>query len=220
MSKREPIASVIDKPSTPPALRAQLESVTAIRDFASRELGAAGQRQLSQATRMSAGLCRMECGRGAGVLRRRQEMVLPHRRLRRLPRLFRRGQGAALCGRPARQGFDVVVGGVAAYSTLGHFDDPILNTMVGWDDVELAAIIFHELTHQLLYVRNDASFNEALATTVEEEGVRRWLRASRPRAGSGGTSAAARALSAGDRAADRDTRASCAPSMPPVCRRR
>ena len=47
--------------------------------------------------------------------------------------------------------------------------------MVSWNDVELASIIFHELTHQLLYVRNDASFNEALATTVEEEGVRRWL---------------------------------------------
>jgi predicted aminopeptidase len=73
------------------------------------------------------------------------------------------------------QGLDVTVDGVAAYSTLGHFDDPVLNTMMGWNDVELAAIIFHELTHQLLYVANDASFNEALATTVEEEGVRRWL---------------------------------------------
>ena len=70
-----------------------------------------------------------------------------------------------------------MVGGVAAYSTLGHFNDPVLSTMMGWNDVELAAIIFHELTHQLLYVPNDSSFNEALATTVEEEGVRRWLRA-------------------------------------------
>jgi predicted aminopeptidase len=74
-----------------------------------------------------------------------------------------------------RQGYDVSVGGVAAYSTLGHFDDPILNTMMEWHDVELAAIVFHELTHQLLYLPGDASFNEALATTVEEEGVRRWL---------------------------------------------
>jgi predicted aminopeptidase len=74
------------------------------------------------------------------------------------------------------RGLDVSVGGVAAYSTLGHFDDPILNTMVSWNDVELAAIVFHELTHQLLYLPDDASFNEALATTVEEEGVRRWLR--------------------------------------------
>jgi predicted aminopeptidase len=74
-----------------------------------------------------------------------------------------------------RQGFEVSVGGVAAYSTLGHFNDPILNTMMGWNDVELAAIIFHELTHQMIYVANDAEFNEALATTMEEEGVRRWL---------------------------------------------
>jgi predicted aminopeptidase len=73
------------------------------------------------------------------------------------------------------KGYETAVGGAAAYSTLGHFDDPILNTMVSWDDVELAAIIFHELTHQMLYIPNDASFNEALATTVEEEGVRRWL---------------------------------------------
>jgi predicted aminopeptidase len=47
--------------------------------------------------------------------------------------------------------------------------------MVGWNDIELAAIIFHELTHQMIYLANDADFNEALATTVEEEGVRRWL---------------------------------------------
>jgi predicted aminopeptidase len=76
-----------------------------------------------------------------------------------------------------RRGLDVTVDGVAAYSTLGHFDDPVLSTMMDWNDVELAGIIFHELTHQLLYVPNDSSFNEALATTVEEEGVRRWLRA-------------------------------------------
>ena len=47
--------------------------------------------------------------------------------------------------------------------------------MLGWSDVELASIIFHELTHQMIYVPNDADFNEALAVTVEEEGVRRWL---------------------------------------------
>ena len=84
-----------------------------------------------------------------------------------------RGFAAKLRG----QGLDVAVGGVAAYSTLGHFNDPVLNTMMDWNDVELAAIIFHELTHQLIYVPNDSAFNEALATTVEEEGVRRWLRA-------------------------------------------
>ncbi len=73
------------------------------------------------------------------------------------------------------QGHDVYVGGVAAYSTLGWFSDPVLNTMLRWSETELAAVIFHELAHQKLYVRDDSSFNESFATAVQEEGVRRWL---------------------------------------------
>ena len=71
----------------------------------------------------------------------------------------------------------MLVGGVPAYSTLGHFADPVLNTMLGWGEVQLAGTIFHELTHQLVYVAGDSAFNEALATVVEDEGVRRWLAA-------------------------------------------
>ncbi len=77
--------------------------------------------------------------------------------------------------RLAKKGYDVAVGGVPAYSTLGKFADPVLSTMLGYGANELAATIFHELAHQLLYVKNDTEFNEAFATTVEEEGLRRWL---------------------------------------------
>jgi predicted aminopeptidase len=77
----------------------------------------------------------------------------------------------------ASKGFDVTVGGVPAYSTLGKFADPVLSTMMRYGDSELVAIIFHELAHQLLYVKNDSEFNEAFATTVEDEGLRRWLKA-------------------------------------------
>src|SRR5262249_54358294 len=73
------------------------------------------------------------------------------------------------------QGYDVAVGGVPAYSTLGKFADPVLSSMLSYGDDELAATIFHELAHQLLYVKNDTEFNEAFATSVEEEGLRRWL---------------------------------------------
>ena len=75
------------------------------------------------------------------------------------------------------KGFDVTVGGVPAYSTLGKFADPVLSTMMRYGDSELVAIIFHELAHQLLYVKNDSEFNEAFATTVEDEGLQRWLKA-------------------------------------------
>jgi predicted aminopeptidase len=77
----------------------------------------------------------------------------------------------------ASKGFDVTVGGVPAYSTLGKFADPVLSTMMRYGDSELVAIIFHELAHQLLYVKNDSEFNEAFATTVEDEGLQRWLKA-------------------------------------------
>ncbi len=75
----------------------------------------------------------------------------------------------------ASRGFDVVVGGVAAYSTLGRFADPVLNTMMRWDDTDLVATLFHELAHQKLYIKGDTEFNESFATTVAETGLRRWL---------------------------------------------
>ena len=67
------------------------------------------------------------------------------------------------------------VGGVAAYSTLGWFNDPVLNTMLGRDKFYLANVIFHELAHQKFYLKNDTAFNEAFAETVAQTGVQRWL---------------------------------------------
>ncbi len=71
-------------------------------------------------------------------------------------------------------GHDVHVGGVAAYSTLGWFADPVLNTMLRWSEPRLASVLFHELGHQKLYVDDDSAFNEAFATAVGEIGVQRW----------------------------------------------
>jgi predicted aminopeptidase len=72
------------------------------------------------------------------------------------------------------QGDETYIGGVPAYSTLGWFDDPILNTMMRWDDDTLDSSIFHELAHQKLYVKNDTAFNESFATFVQQEGLRQW----------------------------------------------
>lgn len=72
-------------------------------------------------------------------------------------------------------GYDVFIGGVAAYSTLGWFDDPVLNTMLHWSDTYFARVMFHELAHQLLYIKDDTAFNESFADAVALIGVRRWL---------------------------------------------
>lgn len=76
------------------------------------------------------------------------------------------------------EGLDVFVGGVDAYSTLGWFADPVLNTFMRYDDIDLAELVFHELTHQRLFIYGETAFNEAMATAVAEEGTRRWLASS------------------------------------------
>jgi len=75
----------------------------------------------------------------------------------------------------ARQGYDVYVGPVPAYSTLGWFPDPVLSTFIHYPEADIARLIFHELAHQVVYVRDDTVFNESFAVAVEQEGVRRWL---------------------------------------------
>jgi len=76
-----------------------------------------------------------------------------------------------------KKGYDVYVGGVTAYSTLGWFKDPVLNTFVFDPEPDLAETIFHELGHQRVFASGDTDFNEAFATTAGQEGARRWLRA-------------------------------------------
>jgi predicted aminopeptidase len=76
--------------------------------------------------------------------------------------------------RLAVSGDDVFVGGVMAYSTLGRFRDPVLNTMLTQSEQDFVGLLFHELAHQRLYVQDDSAFNEAFATAVEIEGLRRW----------------------------------------------
>jgi len=75
----------------------------------------------------------------------------------------------------AGDGFDTHIGGSTAYSTLGYFDDPVLSTMVNGGDQYVASLLFHELAHQKLYVKDDSEFSEAFATVVEELGTEQWL---------------------------------------------
>ena len=89
---------------------------------------------------------------------------------------FSEAAATADAARLQAMGDDVWVGGVPAYSTLGWFADPILSSMLRWDDDELASTIFHELAHQLIYVKDDTAFNESFATFVQTEGLREWRR--------------------------------------------
>lgn len=74
-------------------------------------------------------------------------------------------------------GYETWVSEVDAFSTLGWFRDPVLNTFAGYEEVDFVELIFHELTHRKYYVRGNTPFNEGMAEAVAREGVRRWFRA-------------------------------------------
>lgn len=174
-ARRVPIDRLVAAPDTAPPLRDQLVLATRIRDFASRELALPDNDSYRSYADVGRPFVvwnvfaapefavdpRVWCFPVAGCVAYRGYFS------------ERRALDYAL-GLETR-GYDVAVTGVPAYSTLGHFADPVLNTMLRWDETELAALVFHELAHQLLYVQGDTAFSEAFAMVVEREGVRRWL---------------------------------------------
>lgn len=174
-ARREPIAKLLSDARTPDNLRMRLEYVAAARAFASQELGLPD----NESYRSYADL-----GRSFvvwNVFATDEFSVEPRRWCFPVAgcvvyRGYFSEESAHSYARRLRfKGHDTAVGGVSAYSTLGHFKDPVLNTMMGWSDAQLAATLFHELAHQVVYVPGDSEFNEAFATVVEETGLQRWL---------------------------------------------
>ena len=177
MRKREPIAGIVADETTPAALADRLRLVAEARRFSIEALGlpdndsyrsyADLERDFVVWNVVAAPEFALEpktwCYPFVGCLSYRGYFA----------EAAARNKAAAL----EADGFDVAIGGVAAYSTLGRFDDPILNTMLHWGDHELVAVMFHELAHQVVYVKGDTGFNESFATAVEEIGLERWLTA-------------------------------------------
>jgi predicted aminopeptidase len=93
---------------------------------------------------------------------------------------YDRAAAEALAAEVRTQGFEATVQAIPAYSTLGklpgdYFSDPLLNTFIRWPEGELARLVFHELSHQVVYASGDTMFNESFATAVERIGGARWL---------------------------------------------
>lgn len=98
------------------------------------------------------------------------------------------------------RGDDAAVFGAPAYSTLGWFSDPLLSTMMRWNDTRLVGMIFHELAHQQYYVKGDTRFNESFANFVQREGLRQWRAVYPPASGAAAKHAAEQARRARQRA--------------------
>ncbi len=181
MSKARPIASVVDDPNTSPALRERLQDVLAIRAFASDRLGLPRNGSYTEYADLGRPFVVWSVFATAELSMRLEQWCFPFVGCVAYRGYYDRDDAERFAQRLRDQGLDVAVRGVPAYSTLGWFDDPVLNTFIGYPLAEVARLIFHELAHQELYVKGDTTFNESFATTVQSEGVRRWLDAAEKR---------------------------------------
>ena len=181
--RQQPIAELLEKPGTPEPLKAGLRRVLAMREFAAQELRLPVNGHY---------LRYADLGRSNVVWNVTAtpefSMIAKDWWYPVVGRLAYRGyfverEARQHAAELATQGFDVDVGGVQAYSTLGWFRDPVLNTFIHEPETELAELLFHELAHQRLFVSGDTDFNEAFAEAVGEEGTRRWLLAKHGEAG-------------------------------------
>jgi len=173
--KREPIDEVLARPGTDATLRRRLELAARARDFAMDELGLPDNGSYRSYADLGRRYVTWNLFAAPELSVRPKRWCFPIAGCVSYRGYFDEPGAEKAAGKLRRQGHDVYVGPTVAYSTLGHLRDPVLNTMFGYGDSELAAFIFHELAHQAVYAKDDSDFNESFATVVEVEGLRRFL---------------------------------------------
>lgn len=176
LNARKPLARVIADPAVDAALRKRLEEVRVAREFAWRELGLPNNKSYTAYADLKREFVTWTVVATPEFSVEPREWCFPIVGCVSYRGYFREKSAARFAAKLQSEGLDAMVGGVPAYSTLGKFNDPILNTMMSYGDDELASIIFHELSHQVIYLPGDTPFNEAFATAVEQEGLARWLK--------------------------------------------
>jgi predicted aminopeptidase len=177
MRARRPIEQVIGDPASSEELKARLRVVQDARDFAVSDLGLPDNRSYRSYSDLKRPYVVWNVVAAPEFSVQPQRWCFPFTGCLSYRGYFHESAARKMAAKLAARGNDVMVGGVTAYSTLGHFADPVLSTMLRYGDLELVSTMFHELAHQLIYVRNDTVFNESFAVSVEQEGLRRWLAA-------------------------------------------
>jgi len=176
-SRTRPISDVVQDPQVPEAERQKLSRVLAIRSFAVEELGLPDNDSYRSYADIGRPYVVWNVVAAPEFSLAPKQWCYPVLGCVAYRGYFDAESAKTMANELRGQGYDVDVYGVKAYSTLKWFDDPVLNTFLNGEDSHLASLIFHELSHQVVYVADDCYFNEAFAKTVEMEGLRRWLKA-------------------------------------------
>lgn len=176
LAARQPISGLVANPDTSAALRARLKLAERIRDFASRRLALPDNASYRTYADLHRRYVLWNVFAAPRFSLQPKRWCFPFSGCVAYRGYFAKAAAERYAADLRRRHYDVYVAGIPAYSTLGWFSDPLLNTVIDWPNPDLAGLIFHELAHQELYVQGDTAFNESFAVTVERAGVRRWMR--------------------------------------------
>ncbi len=175
IQRATPIATLLDDPHLDPAIRSRLKRAQEIRNFASRELLLPDNDSYRSYADIERPYVVWNVVASDEFSLQPQQWCFPIAGCVSYRGYFKQTDAEALGTALQADSKDVDVYGVQAYSTLNWFSDPLLNTFINSAETRLAGLIFHELAHQLIYVKGDSSFNEAFAQAIQQEGVKRWL---------------------------------------------
>ena len=177
MRQAKPLDQWIDDPDIKPALKLKLATVRDIRAYASRELGLPDNGSYKSYADLKRTSVVYNVLATPELSMQMRQWCFPVVGCVTYRGYYDKAAADTFAQGLRLQGDDVHVSGVPAYSTLGYFDDPLLNTFINYPDAELARLVFHELSHQVVYIKSDTTFNESFATAVETLGVEQWLAA-------------------------------------------
>ncbi len=175
LRKAEPIEEVVSRDATSPELKKKLLNMQQARDFASKTLLLPDNGSYRRYADIGRECVAWNVIAAEEFSVEPKQWCFPVAGCVSYKGFFSPRQAKQYAAELRKQGLDTYVAGALAYSTLGWFDDPILSTMLSHRESHCIEVLFHELAHQKLYIENDTAFNEAFATAVAEEGIRRWF---------------------------------------------
>lgn len=171
LSRRKPIAAMLADPATSSEVKAKLAIVQAARRFAHDSLGLNTGQSFTTYSHVEHDTLVLVLSAAY-----RDELVPYTWWFPIVGRVPYKGYFDFAAGRRAAadlesQGFDVYLRPSAAFSTLGFFNDPLLNTTLSADSLDLANTVIHEVTHNTYYAPGSVPFNESFASFVGARGA-------------------------------------------------
>ena len=176
LSRREPISELVARPGTPKAVRAKLKVVLAARQYAKDSLRLRTKDSFTTYSRLDHDTLVLLVSAAYKDTLKPYTWWFPI--VGRVPYkgYFDFGAARQAARDLAAAGFDVYVRPSDAFSTLGFFNDPLLNTTLKGDSISLANTVIHELTHNTFYASGQAPFNESFAMFVGARGAAAFFR--------------------------------------------